>query len=154
MKVCNLRLSLKSIHFWDGVFAVHENKVLQLMLELAWKGLVKMTLFHKLKIVQTLLKKGMDLIKFELHGLQIIRIKKKVWWDWHYSFLLFRPHENGHFWPFLPIQSQGIRQTTTLLFILNVFGVATIWCKKWLLYIKLSIWNYFLKFLFWPFSRF
>ena len=32
----------------------------------------------------------------------------------------FPPHENGHFGPFFTIQSQGIKQTTTLLFILNV----------------------------------
>jgi hypothetical protein len=32
--------------------------------------------------------------------------------EWHYSFLIFRPHENG--------QSQGIQQTTVLLYILMV----------------------------------
>jgi hypothetical protein len=32
----------------------------------------------------------------------------------------FPPHEHGHFWPFFTIQSQGIEQTKTLLFILKV----------------------------------
>jgi len=51
--------------------------------------------------------------------------QEEVWWEWHYSFLLSHPHENGHFWPLFTIQSQGIKQTTTLLFILNV-----LWCKN------------------------
>ena len=45
---------------------------------------------------------------------------EKIWWEWHYSFLLSRPHEHGHFWPFFTIQIQGIEQTTNLLFILKV----------------------------------
>ena len=48
--------------------------------------------------------------------------QEEVWWEWHYSFLLSHPHENGHFWPLFTIQSQGIKQTTTLLFILNALG--------------------------------
>ena len=51
--------------------------------------------------------------------------QKKVWWEWHYSFLLSCPHELGHFWPFFTIQSQGIELTKTLLFILKV-----LWCSN------------------------
>ena len=46
--------------------------------------------------------------------------QEKVLWDWHYSFLLSHPHEKGPFWPFFTMQSQVIKQTTTLLFILNI----------------------------------
>ena len=40
--------------------------------------------------------------------------------------LLSCPHELGHFWPFFIIQSEGIELTKTPLFILKVYGVATI----------------------------
>ena len=46
--------------------------------------------------------------------------QKKVWLEWHYSFLLSRPHELGHFLPFFTIQSQGIKLTKNLIFILKV----------------------------------
>ena len=46
--------------------------------------------------------------------------QKKVWCEWHYSFLLSRPHELDHFLPFSTIQYQGIELTKTLLFILKV----------------------------------
>ena len=58
--------------------------------------------------------------KLKWQGLQIIKINRKKWWDWHYSFLLSRPHEHGHFWPFFTVQRSGIEQTKTLLFILKV----------------------------------
>ena len=32
--------------------------------------------------------------------LNLNNYKKKVLWESHCSFLLFRHHENGHFWPF------------------------------------------------------
>jgi hypothetical protein len=48
-----------------------------------------------------------------------------IWWEWHYSFLLSRPHELGHFLPFFTIQSQGIEQAKTMLFILKV-----LWCSN------------------------
>ena len=69
-------------------------------------------------------KSNEDIItKFKWHGLQIIRInRKKNWWEWHHSFLLSRPHEHDHFWPFFTIQRQGTEQTTSLLFILKVFS--------------------------------
>ena len=53
------------------------------------------------------------------HLFQIIIMNRKKWWEWHYSFILSRPHEHGHFWPFFTIQRQGIEQTTNLLFILK-----------------------------------
>ena len=46
--------------------------------------------------------------------------KSQHWWEWHYSFLFSRSHENGHIWPCFTIQSQGINQSTKLLLILNV----------------------------------
>jgi hypothetical protein len=46
--------------------------------------------------------------------------QKKKWWEWHYSFLLYRHYEHGHFWPFFTIQRQGIEKTRNLLFILKV----------------------------------
>ena len=45
--------------------------------------------------------------------------QKKVWWEWHYSFLPSHPHELDHFLPFSTIQCQGIELTKTLLFILK-----------------------------------
>ena len=51
--------------------------------------------------------------------------EKKIWWEWHYSFLLSRPYELGHFQPFSTMHSQGIELTKTLLFILKV-----LWCSN------------------------
>ena len=67
-------------------------------------------------------KSNEDIItKFKWHGLQIIRInRKKNWWEWHHSFLLSRPHEHDHIWPFFTIQRQGLGQTINLIFILKV----------------------------------
>ena len=40
--------------------------------------------------------------------------------DWSgMALLLFRSHENGHFWPFFTIQNQGIEQTKSLLLCWN-----------------------------------
>ena len=45
---------------------------------------------------------------------------EKSWWEWHHSFLLSRPHEHDHIWPFFTIQRQGLGQTINLIFILKV----------------------------------
>ena len=67
-------------------------------------------------------KSNEDIItKLKWHGLQIIRVnRKKILWEWHHSFLLSRPHEHDHIWPFFTIQRQGLGQTINLIFILKV----------------------------------
>ena len=96
------------------------------------------------------------IIKFKWLGFQIITIKiKKNWLEWHYFFLLSCSHENGHFWPFFTIQIQGVEQTTTMLFILNVM-----WCsnnqmqkRTPITYSIYEIWKYFSKILLRNFGR-
>ena len=78
--------------------------------------------------------------------------QKKVFWEWHYSFSLSRPHKQGHFLSFLKIQSQGIEQTKTMILFWRFYGIVKIWSKQWLsiipsISIKFSIWKYFSKFL-------
>ena len=59
--------------------------------------------------------------------------QKKVWWEWHNSFLPSCPHEYGHFWPFFTIHN--------IDFILNV-----LWCSNNLMKKFLSIELSILKF--------
>ena len=86
---------------------------------------------------------------------------KKIGLEWHDSILLSHHHENDHFLPFFTVQSQGIEQTKTLLFILKV-----LWCSIYLMqkmtsvapsiyeiiYLKVFLKNFAQQF--YPFARF